>query len=323
MHRQTGTFLLMILLVIGMSVCFTARADIPAKVKDSYQYNQSDDSIIIVKERMRELGYFSKSAKFTGSVNITLRDAVIQFQEQNGMDPDGEINKAFLELLFSDDAVEKGGRPKEKEKPEAETEAPVTETADIPREPETGIQEIPAQPAAEEETRVPDTGIVAEIDKIRTMGRENTNFFLYIFIAIASLFAVSLLIITILHRRKKRGSKRINLARRKGIVKNFPAQNRVLPDQPSADTGTGSPAANSSKPVKDKSKDGKTGIRIRHPHYITNMEYECSECGARFTLAYRSCPECKALFTKSGTDNREYEDEVRKEKYWDHQQRGV
>lgn len=88
-----------------------AVAEIPAGVKNYYEYNQQDKSIVIVKKRLQELGYFRQDAQFSNVVSDELKKAVISFQKQNGIDADGVLNKSLLELLFSDDAVEKGGIP--------------------------------------------------------------------------------------------------------------------------------------------------------------------------------------------------------------------
>ena len=50
-------------------------------------------------------------------------------------------------------------------------------------------------------------------------------------------------------------------------------------------------------------------VRIDHPHYITNDEYECGTCGRRFGRPLDSCPYCGVRFSSRKTDETEYEDE--------------
>lgn len=100
---------LLIIILLMMSIAY---ADIPSGVKDEYKYNQYDSSIIIIKDRLKELGYFGEKAIFSEFVSEDLRTAVKAFQRQNKVTVDGVINQAFLELLFSDDAVGKDGRLK-------------------------------------------------------------------------------------------------------------------------------------------------------------------------------------------------------------------
>ena len=86
-------------------------ADIPEGVKDNYTYNKSDSSILIVKERLNELGFFGNgSVQFSDFVSEQLKNAIISFQKQNKVKADGIIDKDLLELLFSDDAIGKDGK---------------------------------------------------------------------------------------------------------------------------------------------------------------------------------------------------------------------
>ncbi len=98
--------------IIVLSMMSIAYADIPSNVKEEYEYNDHDSSIIIVKNRLKELGYFGKNAQFSDVVSNELKTAVKAFQKKNNVLVNGVIDKAFLELLFSDDAAEKDGKPK-------------------------------------------------------------------------------------------------------------------------------------------------------------------------------------------------------------------
>ena len=67
---------------------------------------------------------------------------------------------------------------------------------------------------------------------------------------------------------------------------------------------------------KGKPSGGKnTGkpIRIDHPHYITNDEYECGNCGSRFDRALTACPHGGVRFTSRMTDEDEFDEELEEE----------
>ena len=99
------------MIIIAFSAMIIAHADIPAGVKNGYKYNQTDSSIVIVKNRLKDLGYFgSGSSTFSSFVSEDLKKAVISFQRQNKVVADGVLDKDLLELLFSDDAIGKDGK---------------------------------------------------------------------------------------------------------------------------------------------------------------------------------------------------------------------
>lgn len=294
MLKRTGALLLlMVLIAISMAACAPARAEIPEGVKEFYEYNKNDDSIIIVKKRMQELGYFSKGAKFTGSVNVTMQNAVLLFQKQNGLEEDGVIDTVFLERLFSEEAVGKDGKPREQA---AEPSAP-ERTQEQGAGQGTG-QEAQSPGEAGAGKKAADTGreIAADIGKLRT--QEDTHLFLYILIG-----AAAVAVIALLAARKQRNGRKKGAAAGRGRNRG-PAPYAPMPGR-------------RTEPAGGAEGEGKTGIRISHPHYISNTEYECSACGARFTLAYRSCPECKTLFTGTAVDNTEFEEEEEEEDFWD------
>lgn len=100
-------------IIIGILMTGIAHADIPAGVKREYQYNTTDSSILIVKNRLRDLGYFGdKKSKFSDFVSEELKTAVMSFQKKNKVKADGVLDKDLLELLFSDDAIGKDGKKK-------------------------------------------------------------------------------------------------------------------------------------------------------------------------------------------------------------------
>ena len=58
-------------------------------------------------------------------------------------------------------------------------------------------------------------------------------------------------------------------------------------------------------------KDGtlKHRTRIDHPHYMSLDEYECTVCGRRFGRNTMVCPHCGVRFTRTETDEDEFDDE--------------
>ena len=110
-EKKVLALLLAVCLVLFCSILSKyAYADIPSGVKDQYEYNQHDSSIIQVKTRLKELGYFSSKAQFSDFVSDELKKAVISFQRQNGMKANGVIDKDFLLKLYSSDAIDKDGK---------------------------------------------------------------------------------------------------------------------------------------------------------------------------------------------------------------------
>lgn len=63
-------------------------------------YRQGDRSqeITVIQERLRQLGYFNQAP--TGRFGSATRQAVIKFQRQNGLAPDGIVGRQTAEVLF-------------------------------------------------------------------------------------------------------------------------------------------------------------------------------------------------------------------------------
>ena len=70
------------------------------------------------------------------------------------------------------------------------------------------------------------------------------------------------------------------------------------------------------KPAQSKSSE-RPRIRIAHPHYIDDDDYECTICGRRFEHNQMSCPHCGVRFTETKEDYEEYEEEEDELDYWD------
>ena len=51
-------------------------------------------------------------------------------------------------------------------------------------------------------------------------------------------------------------------------------------------------------------------VRIHHPHYMSDDEYECSVCRTRFGKDYMTCPSCGAHFSRIREDDGEFIEEM-------------
>ena len=65
-----------------------------------------------------------------------------------------------------------------------------------------------------------------------------------------------------------------------------------------------------SKGSAPKKTSARPRLRIDHPHYITDDEYECGICGVRFDRPLTACPQCGVRFNGSRTDDDEYDEEL-------------
>ena len=66
-------------------------------------------------------------------------------------------------------------------------------------------------------------------------------------------------------------------------------------------------------PVEER----RTGHRIEHPHVIEADDYECSECGGRFSSDETVCPYCGAELTESFVNEDEFMEEEEEMEAWD------
>ena len=113
---------LICIIIIGLTMMNISYADIPDGVRDNYTYNKKDSSILIVKERLNELGYFGDGpVQFSDFVSEQLKSAVISFQKKNKVKADGVLDRDLLELLFSDEAIGKDGKKKPRKENEIES----------------------------------------------------------------------------------------------------------------------------------------------------------------------------------------------------------
>ena len=75
--------------------------------------------------------------------------------------------------------------------------------------------------------------------------------------------------------------------------------------------------ASASGKDSETSSSDKATIRIDHPHYVSEDEYECPACGTRFRKESMVCPHCGLRFTGTRTDGREFDDEFDEELWMD------
>ena len=151
-------------IIIGILVMSIAHADLPAGVKKEYKYDQSDSSIIFVKNRLRDLGYFGdKNARFSDFVSQELKKAVMSFQKKNKVKVDGILDEDLLNLLFSSDAIGKDGKKKQMRK--------------ATKKPSAGKKSTPAYvtKAPDSATMAPKRTITYKAPKATEKPKEETN----------------------------------------------------------------------------------------------------------------------------------------------------
>ena len=101
--KKAISILIVLLLILNASFCIAASM-IPSDLKKEYKYGEQDKTIISVKERLQELGYFSPTALFSATIGSSLKDAVKEFQKTNGLKQDGKLNTDLFNVLFSSSA---------------------------------------------------------------------------------------------------------------------------------------------------------------------------------------------------------------------------
>ena len=73
------------------------------EIKIVASYDDENDTVTKIQTRLYELGYLAESP--TGYFDSDTVDAVMQFQNDNGLEVTGEVDEATLEVLESDEAV--------------------------------------------------------------------------------------------------------------------------------------------------------------------------------------------------------------------------
>ncbi len=77
-----------------------------AAMADTLSAGDRGKSVLTLKERLYDLGYYEKK-NFTKVFNEDTADTVREFQRLNGLEETGEVSEETWELLFSDDAVKR------------------------------------------------------------------------------------------------------------------------------------------------------------------------------------------------------------------------
>ena len=103
--------LLLWLTALLLALTFPAAADVPAGLNPPYQQGDSSPEIRQIKERMQELGYFTKGAALTNAWSGKMTERVRLFREKNGLPASDIVDSEFLSVLYSDQAVTASGSP--------------------------------------------------------------------------------------------------------------------------------------------------------------------------------------------------------------------
>jgi peptidoglycan hydrolase-like protein with peptidoglycan-binding domain len=70
-----------------------------ATLAQTFRLGDSGPEITVIQERLQKLGYLNQSP--TGNFGSVTRDAVIQFQQEKGLPPDGIVGPETIAELFS------------------------------------------------------------------------------------------------------------------------------------------------------------------------------------------------------------------------------
>lgn len=90
---KAGMYLLP--LIVTLSVLGMASATLA----QTFRLGDSGPEITVIQERLQKLGYLNQSP--TGNFGSLTRDAVIQFQQEKGLPPDGIVGAETIAELFS------------------------------------------------------------------------------------------------------------------------------------------------------------------------------------------------------------------------------
>jgi peptidoglycan hydrolase-like protein with peptidoglycan-binding domain len=94
--NQTWTYLLPAL------VAFTVLGMAKQSLAQTIEQGARGSQVTVIQERLQQLGYFNQTP--TGTFGSVTKDAVIQFQQANGLNPDGVVGSRTLDTLFSTSA---------------------------------------------------------------------------------------------------------------------------------------------------------------------------------------------------------------------------
>lgn len=84
------------------------KTNIPSNLKNKkYELGTETKEVLQIKERMRELGYFSAGAELSGKYNGLMQERIRRFQKDFGIAQTGIIDEEFLETLYGEEADRK------------------------------------------------------------------------------------------------------------------------------------------------------------------------------------------------------------------------
>lgn len=93
---------IMALSVLGITREVFAQTSLVQTFDQTLKQGAKGPEVTVIQERLQQLGYFTQPP--TGNFGSVTKNAVIQFQQQNGLNPDGVIGSQTLSLLFSSSA---------------------------------------------------------------------------------------------------------------------------------------------------------------------------------------------------------------------------
>jgi hypothetical protein len=118
--RKITAALLIVILMFGTSFAGVALAD-PNTDKIVIKTKEESDNVVLLQMRLQDLGYFKY--KLTGYFGDVTKSALVEFQKQNNLSPDGVAGENTLRLMYSNDAkrakIVDVNPPKPKPKPRA------------------------------------------------------------------------------------------------------------------------------------------------------------------------------------------------------------
>ena len=99
--KRSGPLILALVLTLTV---FAAGGEAEALTR-TLRKGDSGDLVLEIKNRLYDLGYYTKSRKFGKQFNEQMEELIISFQERNGLEQTGEIDQATYDTLYSETAV--------------------------------------------------------------------------------------------------------------------------------------------------------------------------------------------------------------------------
>lgn len=84
----------------------------------AYRKGDGGAEITIIKDRMKEIGYYTPTATYNSKFNEIMEERIVDFQESNGLYPTGVIDDETLTNLYAADPVKGQYYPKPYDEPE-------------------------------------------------------------------------------------------------------------------------------------------------------------------------------------------------------------